>query len=111
MAVTYKDKTYNCAFELAIEIFGGKWKSLVLINLINGTMRYGELKKAIPNITEKMLTQTLRGLEKNELVIRKVYQVVPPKVEYTLTNHAETLIPILESIQNWGNYMIGNLDT
>jgi len=111
MEITYDDKLYNCSFELALDIFGGKWKGLVLGNLINGTKRNGELKKAIPKITQKMLTQTLRDLEKHKLVSRKVYQVVPPKVEYTLTPHAQKLIPILKSIQDWGDYMIENLDT
>jgi len=110
MEVIYQDKIYNCSFELAIEMFGGKWKVLVLAKLMNGIMRNGELKKAIPKITQKMLTQTLRDLEKHNLVTRKVYQVVPPKVEYTLTAHAKKLMPILESIKNWGDYMIETLD-
>jgi len=108
--VIYQDKMYNCSFELAVDMFGGKWKGLVLWNLNNGTMRYGELRRAIPKITQKMLTQTLRDLEKHKLITRKVYQVVPPKVEYTITEHAEKLIPILQSIQDWGDYMIDNLE-
>ena len=110
MEVNYQDKMYNCSFELAIDMFGGKWKGLVLWNLSQGTMRYGELRRAIPKITQKMLTQTLRELESHKLVTRKVYHVVPPKVEYTITNHAKKLIPILQSIQDWGDYMVGNLD-
>ena len=110
MEVNYQDKTYNCSFELAVDMFGGKWKGLVLGNLQHGTMRYGELRKAIPKITQKMLTQTLRDLEKHQLITRKVYQVVPPKVEYTITEHAEKLIPILQSIQDWGDYMVDHIE-
>ena len=108
MEVLYHDKTYNCSFELAVEMFGGKWKGLVLWNLNQGTMRYGELRRAIPKITQKMLTLTLRDLEKHKLITRKVYQVIPPKVEYTITENAEKLIPILQAIQDWGDYMIDN---
>jgi DNA-binding HxlR family transcriptional regulator len=110
MEINYQDKTYNCSFELAVDMFGGKWKGLVLWNLNNGVMRNGELKRAIPKITQKMLTQTLRDLETHKLITRKVYQVVPPKVEYTITDEAKKLIPILQSIQDWGNYMVSNLD-
>lgn len=109
MQVVYQKKTYNCSFELAVDMFGGKWKGLVLWNLNNDTMRYGELRKAIPKITQKMLTQTLRDLESHQLVTRKVYQVVPPKVEYTITDNGKKLIPILQSIQDWGDYMIENV--
>ena len=110
MEVIYQDKLYNCSFELAIDIFGGKWKGLVLANLNNGTMRYGELRRAIPKITQKMLTKTLRDLENHKLIVRKVYPVVPPKVEYTLTKNGKSLIPILQSIENWGSEVAKNLD-
>ena len=106
MEVIYQDKTYNCSFELAIDMFGGKWKGLVLWNLNNGTMRYGELRRAIPKITQKMLTKTLRDLESHKLIERKVYAVVPPKVEYSIREEAKSLIPILQSIQDWGDSMI-----
>jgi len=109
MEVIYQDKIYNCSFELAVEMFGGKWKGLVLWNLNQGTMRYGELRRAIPKITQKMLTQTLRDLEQHKLITRKVYQVIPPKVEYTITDNAKKLIPILQAIQDWGDYMIDEL--
>ena len=110
MEFLYQDKIYNCPFELAVDMFGGKWKGLVMWNLNNGTMRYGELRKAIPKITQKMLTQTLRELESHQLITRKVYPVVPPKVEYTITKYGEKLIPILQSIQDFGDYMVENLE-
>ncbi len=108
MKIIYQGKEYSCSYELALEMFSGKWKGLVLWNLSDGTMRYGELKKVSGNITQKMLTQTLRELEKNKLITRKVYPVVPPKVEYTLTDNAKKLIPILQSIQSWGDYIINH---
>ena len=108
MKVVYQEKEYACSFELGLDMFSGKWKGLILWNLSNGTMRYGELRKASGKITQKMLTQTLRELEKNKLITRKVYPVVPPKVEYTITENAKKLIPILKSIQSWGDEIINN---
>jgi len=109
MKIRYEGKEYACAFDLALDMFNGKWKVLILWHLsTKGTMRYGELKKASGKITQKMLTQTLRELEKNKLIRRKVYAVVPPKVEYSITENTEKLIPILQSLQSWGEYMIEN---
>lgn len=108
MKIIYQEKKYACSFELALDMFSGKWNGLILWHLSNGTMRYGELRRASGKITQKMLTQTLRELEKNKLITRKVYPVVPPKVEYTITDNAKKLIPILKSIQSWGNYLIDN---
>lgn len=110
MKIIYQEKEYTCTFELALEMFSGKWKGLILWHLSNGTMRYGELRKASGKITQKMLTQTLRELEKNKLITRKVYPVVPPKVEYTLTDNARKLIPILTAIKSWGNDIIDHYE-
>jgi DNA-binding HxlR family transcriptional regulator len=82
-----------------------KWHSLVLYHLSTGTKRYGELKKLIHGITQKMLTQTLRELETYRLIHREVYPVVPPKVEYSLTEYGEEILPILEKIQAFGEAM------
>lgn len=101
-----KDKKYNCYFEMTLDIMGGKWKPIILyyINL-NGIARHSELKRFIPSINERMLTRQLRELEEDCLIKRKVYPVVPPKVEYTLTEHGKNLIPILQQLINWGkNY-------
>lgn len=98
-----KDKQYNCYFELTLDIVGGKWKPIILYYIsINKVARHSELKRFIPSINERMLTRQLRELEEDRLINRKVYPVVPPKVEYTLTEHGETLIPILESLVKWG---------
>jgi len=106
MKIIYQEKEYACSFELALDMFNGKWKVLILWHLSQGTMRYGELRKASGKITQKMLTQTLRDLERNKLITRKVYPVVPPKVEYTITDNARKLIPILESIKSWGDEIV-----
>ena len=96
---SYENKTYYCPFEFALDLVSGKWKGLVLWHLAEGTMRYGELKKTLPGITQKMLTQTLRDLERYGLISRKVYPVVPPKVE------GEKLQPIFKLLHEFGQKM------
>ncbi len=95
-------KIYNCFFQLATDMIGGKWKGMVLWALKKGVKRNGELKKLIPYISQKMLTQQLRELEDVGIVKRIVYPVVPPKVEYELTKDGEKLIPILQELHDWG---------
>ena len=92
----------SCPVNTAIEVIGGKWKVIILYQLRGKTLRFGELKKIIPKITQKMLSQQLRELEKNKLVVRKVYAEVPPKVEYTSTELAEKLNPALDMLCQWG---------
>ena len=91
-----------CPVKLTTDVIGGKWKPLILFYLETGTKRFGELGKLIPGMTKKMLTQHLRDLERDEVVRRKVYAVVPPKVEYSLTKHGESLKPILKLMSAWG---------
>ncbi|MCM3772171.1 MULTISPECIES: winged helix-turn-helix transcriptional regulator [Priestia] len=100
-------KTFNCEKELTLTIIGGKWKMLIMWHLgKEGTKRFGELKSMIPGITQRMLVSQLRELEEDQIVHRKVYPVVPPKVEYSLTEHGRSLMPILEAMDEWGkNYM------
>ncbi|RXK12684.1 HxlR family transcriptional regulator [Halarcobacter mediterraneus] len=95
-------KIYNCFFQLATDMIGGKWKGMVLWALKKGVKRNGELKKLIPYISQKMLTQQLRELEDVGIVKRIVYPVIPPKVEYELTKDGEKLIPILQKLHDWG---------
>lgn len=95
-------KQYSCFFQLATDIIGGKWKALVLWCLKDSVKRNGELKRLIPNISQKMLTQQLRELEDSGIVNRIVYPVVPPKVEYKLTPMGEKLMPILLELHDWG---------
>jgi DNA-binding HxlR family transcriptional regulator len=105
--ITFKEKTYACPMEMTIDLIGGKWKALLLWNLSLGTRRFHELKKQFPGVTQKMLTQQLRGLENNGLVSRKVYAEVPPKVEYTLTDFGMTLMPVLIAMNQWGKEYLG----
>lgn len=95
-------REYYCPVKLTTDVIGGKWKPLILFYLETGTKRFGELRKLIPGMTKKMLTQHLRDLERDEVIRRKVYAVVPPKVEYSLTRHGESLKPILKLMSAWG---------
>lgn len=104
--IVVREKEYNCEFEFTLDMISGKWKGLILWYLKDGTLRYGELKKELGNITQKMLTQTLRELETTGLVTRKVYPVVPPKVEYTMTERGAKLVPIFVELIEWGREAI-----
>jgi DNA-binding HxlR family transcriptional regulator len=87
---------------ITLAVIGGKWKPVILYHLSQGTLRFGELYKKISGVTQKMLTQQLREMEEDGLLERRVYPVVPPKVEYSLTAYGKTLGPILESMCQWG---------
>lgn len=87
--------------ELTLDIIGVKWKPLIIWHLGEKTLRFSELKRALPNITQKMLTQQLRALEEDQLVNRFVYAEVPPKVEYSLTEKGKTLLPVLSTLCEW----------
>lgn len=93
----------NCPVDATLHLIGGKYKSLILWHLVGGTLRHGELQKLIPQATAKMLTQQLRELERDGLLSRTVYPVVPPKVEYALTELGRSLTPILEAMFSWGS--------
>ena len=97
-----KQAIYNIGVEDTMRIIGGKWKPIILCHLKHGRMRTGELRRAIPNITQKMLTQQLRELEDDGIVDRKVYNQIPPKVEYSLTEYGHSLNKILEALCVWG---------
>lgn len=92
----------NCPVKLTASIIGGKWKPPLLYHLEGRTRRFCELQRLIPNLTKKMLTQHLRELERDGIVHRKVYAEVPPRVEYSLTRHGESLKPILKLMSAWG---------
>jgi DNA-binding HxlR family transcriptional regulator len=98
-------KEYHCAMGVTMDYIGGKWKTVVLWYLRKDKKRFSELRKLIPNITEKMLSLQLKGLESDGLVKRKIYPEVPPKVEYYLTDFGKTLIPMLEEIAKWGRVL------
>lgn len=106
-----KNKVYSCTFEIAMDLIGGKWKPIIIWHLgTKGTKRFNELKKLLPQITQKMLTQQLRELENDSLVERKVYPQVPPKVEYSLTDSGERLMPILRMMCEWGEEYYEKVD-
>ena len=91
-----------CPVETTLMLIGDKWKVLILRDLLTGTKRFGELKKSIGGISQKVLTAQLRDMEESGLVNRKVYAEVPPRVEYSLTELGQSLKPILDSMWNWG---------
>ena len=99
----FRGKYYNNPVELSLDIIGGKWKMPILWRLKERSWRYGELKKKIGKITHKMLAEQLKELERDGLISRKVYPEVPPKVEYSITEKGQTVIPIIDSLREWGN--------
>jgi DNA-binding HxlR family transcriptional regulator len=96
-------KRYRCYFELTLSVIGGKWKPIILYHLsLAEAVRYGELRRGMPDVTERMLTRQLRELESDGLVHREVFREVPPRVEYSLTAMGASLIPVLKEMQAWG---------
>lgn len=91
----------RCPVEMALEVVGGKWKPLILYRLSHGTHRFGQLQRSIPDVSQRMLTLHLRELERDGVVHRLVYPQVPAKVEYSLTEPAKHLVPILEELGSW----------
>lgn len=91
-----------CPVETTLTLIGDKWKVLILRDLMPGTKRFGELKKSIGNVSQKVLTAQLRAMEESRLLTRTVYAEVPPRVEYTLTELGKSLKPILDALWNWG---------
>jgi DNA-binding HxlR family transcriptional regulator len=93
---------HECHVDTTLSVIGGKWKPVILWHLTQTTLRFSELEKRIPGITQKMLAQQLREMEKDELVSRRVYPQVPPKVEYSMTAHGKSLKDVLEALAKWG---------
>ena len=100
-------KDYPCCTSVTMGLIGGKWKTVILYHLIEGTLRYNQLRKKMEGVTERALSLQLKQLQQDGLVKRKVYASKPPlKVEYSLTPFGETLIPLLQSIADWGDYVV-----
>ena len=97
-----KKELPECPVETTLMLISERWKVLIIRDLLDGTKRFGELKKSIGNISQKVLTANLRAMEDSGLLIRKVYPEVPPKVEYTLTETGYSLKPILDAMKEWG---------
>lgn len=108
MSKTIKD--FSCPIEATVSIVGGKYKSLILWHLMEETLRFNELRRRIPSATPKMLTHQLRELENDHIVNRKVYPVIPPKVEYSLTEFGKSIIPVLHAMFEWGNDYLNGLN-
>lgn len=99
---TVKKELPACPVETTLTLIGDKWKVLILRDLLTGTKRFGELKRSVGNVSQKVLTAQLRAMENSGLVHRKVYAEVPPRVEYSLTELGQSLKPILDAMWNWG---------
>lgn len=99
---TNENNALYCPVETTLKLIGGKYKTLIVWNLFDKTLRFSEIQRAVPRATAKMLTQQLRELERDGLIIRHVYPVVPPKVEYSLTERGQSLRPVLQAIFTWG---------
>lgn len=95
--------SYYCPVEATIDLIGGKYKAVILWHLTDGIKRFSEFKRLMPEITEKMLAQQLRDLESDGLITRTVYPVVPPKVEYDLSEFGLTIVPVLQAMCDWGS--------
>ena len=101
-----REYVYGCSVEATLDVIGGKWKGVILFHLLGGTKRFNELARLMPAVTQRMLTRQLRELEADQVVERKVYAEIPPKVEYSLTEFGKTLEPVLRMLQGWGmNYL------
>ena len=96
------DCNEGCPVEACLGVIGGKWKGVILYHLLSRTMRFNELRRLMPDITQRMLTKQLRELEADGLIARKVYAQVPPKVEYSMTDYGKTLAPVVHALRAWG---------
>ncbi|HQK35868.1 MAG TPA: helix-turn-helix domain-containing protein [Spirochaetales bacterium] len=100
-----KEELPACPVATIVTLVGNKWKLLIIRNLLAGTQRFNEMKRTIPGISQKVLTDNLRELERDELIVRKVYAEIPPRVEYSLSEMGKTLKPVFDAMQAWGeNY-------
>lgn len=94
---------YGCGVEATLDLIGGKWKGVILYFLTYGTLRFNQLRRLLPDVTQRMLTLQLRELEEDGIVHREVYREVPPRVEYSLTPFGRSLEPILQQLRSWGD--------
>ncbi|WP_394147091.1 winged helix-turn-helix transcriptional regulator [Shewanella atlantica] len=111
MSHTQYDCNLGCPVEATLEVIGGKWKGVILHHLLSKTTRFNELRRLMPEITQRMLTKQLRELEADGIISRKVYPQVPPKVEYSMTEYGNTLAPVIEALQSWGVEYLNKRDS
>lgn len=95
-------EAFACPVTFTVDVIGGKWKSLILFHLMSGTKRFNELRRLMPEVTQRMLTLQLRELETDRVIHREIYREVPPKVEYSLTELGSTLVPLISAMREWG---------
>ncbi|MBN9597906.1 MAG: helix-turn-helix transcriptional regulator [Afipia sp.] len=100
----------GCSVEVTLDLIDGKWKGVILYHLQEGRLRFGELRKRLPRITQRMLTKQLRALEEDDLIIRKVYAEVPPRVDYELSETGQRLRPVIDALKVWGDDNRARLD-
>ncbi len=100
----------GCSVEVTLDLIDGKWKGVILYHLQEGRLRFGELRKRLPNITQRMLTKQLRALEEDDLIVRKVYAEVPPRVDYELSETGQRLRPVIDALKVWGDDNRARLD-
>ncbi len=96
-------REYGCPVEATLDVIGGKWKGVILFHLMDAPKRFNELRRLLPEVTQRMLTLQLRELENDGVIHREIYPQIPPKVEYSLTPFGDTLKPILILMKDWGN--------
>ncbi len=104
---TRLDCSPGCSVEAAISLIDGKWKCVILFQLLRGTLRFNEIRRRVPGVTQRMLTNQLRELEADGLIVRQVYAEVPPKVEYSLSSVGRSMEPVLAALKGWGDANIG----
>lgn len=106
------DCALGCTVEATLSLIGGKWKGVILYRLMTEpVLRFNELRRLLPNITQRMLTNQLRELEADGLIARKIYPEVPPKVEYRLTEYGQTLAPVIAALKKWGDEHLDRVQT
>lgn len=108
MTTPPSSEPYRCPVEITLSVIGGKWKAVILWHLSHKTLRFSQLRRRLPGITQKMLTQQLRELERDGLLHREVFAEVPPRVEYSLTGLGRTLRPMLSLMCEWGKEFPGS---
>ena len=102
MSHSVYDCSEGCPVKATLALIGGKWKGVILYHLLSDTIRFNELRRLMPGVTQRMLTKQLRELEADQLIVRKVYPEVPPRVEYSMADYGLTLAPIITALQKWG---------
>ena len=106
--IFFKGRKYFCSLELTLDVIGGKWKTMMIYRLKDGALRSSELQRLMTGVSNKMFTQTARELERDGIIKRKVYPVVPPKVEYSLTPIGASIIPLILQLGEWGLQLSAN---